>query len=561
MAVVLGCSTFMTSCTDYLTLYPTNSVILENYWKTAEDVNGMLATCYKNMVQKSTIERMMIWGELRADNMVTRTNASTDLKYIVEANLLETNGYFNWAVFYQTINYCNMLIKYAPGVMEEDPDFTQGDLEVVMGEAYALRALCHFYLVRSFRDIPLALEAMDADEQEMVYPQRAPMEVLDSIMVDLERASGLVMKKGGFTYDDYNYGRITRNAVYAMMADVNLWRAAFTQYEEALDAPSAKAIEYYTKAIENCDSVIEPMQREMIEMYEKRNEQMTVVGPGTKNPYFLIPTETTKALMVSASYNDIFGMEGSTESIFELVMDGSTNANDAVTSHYGYSKTTGSFIAPSKAPITQSLYGENDLRLYSFTNAPLKASGDDKTEYTIAKYAALRSPLNGEANANYWHGSSECSANWIIYRKTDVMLMKAQALAYRNADATDLGKAFELVTSVNRRSLIAERDTLKFEQYNTQELMKNLVLDERLRELTFEGKRWYDLVQKALIERSTKGILELITKKLDSNAGAVQSKMASINSLFCPIYERELKLNPLLKQNPAFESNSSIEQN
>ena len=75
MAVVLGCSTFMTSCTDYLTLYPTNSVILENYWKTAEDVNGMLATCYKNMVQKSTIERMMIWGELRADNMVTRTNA------------------------------------------------------------------------------------------------------------------------------------------------------------------------------------------------------------------------------------------------------------------------------------------------------------------------------------------------------------------------------------------------------------------------------------------------------------------------------------------------------
>jgi len=561
MAVVLGCSTFMTSCTDYLTLYPTNSVILENYWKTAEDVNGMLATCYKNMVQKSTIERMMIWGELRADNMITRTNASTDLKYIVEANLLETNGYFNWAVFYQTINYCNMLIKYAPGVMEEDPDFTQGDLEVVMGEAYALRALCHFYLVRSFRDIPLALEAMDADEQEMVYPQRAPMEVLDSIMVDLERASGLVMKKGGFTYDSYNYGRITRNAVYAMMADVNLWRAAFTQYEEALDAPSAKAIEYYTKAIENCDSVIEPMQREMIEMYEKRNEQMTEVGPGTKNPYFLIPNETTKAQMVSESYNEIFGMEGSTESIFELVMDGSTNANGAVTSHYGYSKTTGSFIAPAKAPITQSLYGENDLRLYSFTNAPLKASGDDKTEYTIAKYAARRSPLNGEANANYWHGSSECPANWIIYRKTDVMLMKAQALAYRSDDAADLSKAFELVTSVNRRSLIAERDTLKFEQYNTQELMKNLVLDERLRELTFEGKRWYDLVQKALIERSTKSILELITKKLDSNAGAVQSKMASINSLFCPIYERELKLNPLLKQNPAFENNSSIEQN
>lgn len=561
MAIVLGCSSLMTSCTDYLTIYPTNSVILENYWKTAEDVNGMLATCYKNMVNENTIKRMMIWGELRADNMVTRTNASTDLKYIVEANLLETNGYFDWAIFYQTINYCNMLIKYAPGVMEEDPDFTQGDLEVVMGEAYALRALCHFYLVRSFRDIPLALEAKDADEQEMVYPQLAPLEVLDSIMVDLDRASGLVMKKGGFTYDDYNYGRITRNAVYAMMADVNLWRAAFTQYEEGSETPSAKVLEYYTKAIENCDSVIEPMQREMIEMYEKRNEQMTEIGPGTKNPYFLITNETNKAQMESKAYNLIFGSEYSTESIFELDFDGNTNINSAVTGFYGYSATTGDFIAPSKAPITQTLYGENDVRLFAFTNAPLKAGTDDKTTYTIAKYAARRSPLNGEANASFWHTSSNCAANWIIYRKTDVMLMKAQALAHRNTEADDLSKAFALVQSVNRRSLINERDTLKFDEYSSQEQMKNLVLDERLRELTFEGKRWYDLVQKALIEGSTKSILELITKKLDSNAGAVQSKMASINSLFCPIYERELKLNPLLKQNPAFENSNSIEQN
>ena len=91
--------------------------------------------------------------------------------------------------------------------------------------------------------------------------------------------------------------------------------------------------------------------------------------------------------------------------------------------------------------------------------------------------------------------------------------------------------------------------------------MKNLVFDERLRELTFEGKRWYDLVQKALCEGTTKNILELIIKKLDSNAGAVQSKMASINSLFCPIHEDELNLNPALKQNEAFKSNNSIEKN
>lgn len=571
MAVALGCSSMLTSCTDFLTIYPTNSVILENYWKTAEDVDGMLATCYKNMVSADCIKRLMIWGELRADNVITRTNAETDLKYIVEANLLESNPYFKWEKFYQTINYCNMMIKYAPGVLNEDPDFTQGDLEVVMGEAYALRALCHFYLLRSFRDIPMSFVAMDADEQDMIYPQYAPLEALDSIMVDLKRASNLVMQTGGFSDDDYNQCRITRNAVYAMMADVNLWQAAFTQYEEGTDMPSANAIKYYDEAIVNCDSVIVPMERAIIEAYDRFNETMTDIGPGTDNPYYLIQNrETNRNSMISSAYNSIFGTSSSSmsfsrislnETIFKLDFDGNNNANSAVTDLYGYNKTSGAFMVPSKAPIVTDLYEETDLRLYSFTSAPIKASGDDKTEYTIAKYATKSSTLNGGINADAWHGSSNCPADWIIYRKTDVMLMKALALVCRNTAENDLRKAFELVQAVNRRSIIDVRDSLNQADYSSQDEMKNLVLDERLRELTFEGKRWYDLVQNALCERSTKTLLERIVKKLDSNAGAVQSKMASINSLFCPIYESELKLNPLLKQNPAFESNNSIEQN
>ena len=283
MAAALGCSSMMTSCTDFLTIYPTNSTILENYWKSAEDVNSMLAACYKNMIDDNTVKRMMIWGELRADNMITRTSASTDLRYIVEANLLETNDYFQWNKFYQTINYCNMLLKYAPDVVNQDPDFMTGDLDIVMGEAYAIRALCHFYLVRSFRDIPLSYEALDADEQlKPEYPQVDPLVALDSIMSDLQRASTLVMRSGGFTgrtivttsaqtskVYDFNTCRITRNAVNAMMADVSLWRAAFTQYKDNSDTPSAQAIEFYNDAVTYCDEVINAMHAAIDEAKEK----------------------------------------------------------------------------------------------------------------------------------------------------------------------------------------------------------------------------------------------------------------------------------------------------
>ena len=585
MAAALGCSSMMTSCTDFLTIYPTNSTILENYWKSAEDVNSMLAACYKNMINDATVKRMMVWGELRADNMITRTSASTDLRYIVEANLLETNDNFKWDVFYQTINYCNMLIKYAPDVVNQDPDFMTGDLDIVMGEAYALRALCHFYLVRSFRDIPLSYEALDADEQlKAEYPQVEPLVALDSIMSDLQRASGLVMRSGGFTgrtvvstsaqtakVYDFNNCRITRNAVYAMMADVSLWRAAFTQYNDNSDALSAKAIEYYNDAITYCDEVINAMHASIDEAKEKYNITVNDMGPGTDNPYYLATNEgVSRNTMISPAYNTIFGASSAVmggrmlptdEVIFKLVYDGSTNANGAVKDYYGYNKTTGAFMVPGKSPIVGDLYKTSDIRRYSFTSYPVSGSGDDKAEYTIAKYATKSSTLDGGTRADCWYGDIKCPADWIIYRKTDVMLMKALALASRSEAAEDLAKSFELVQVVNRRSIIEKRDSLVPEEYQTQAAVKELVLNERLRELTYEGKRWYDLVQKALCERSTKNVLELVIKKLDSNAGAVQSKMASINSLFCPIHEDELKVNPALKQNPAFEKSSSIERN
>ena len=249
------------------------------------------------------------------------------------------------------------------------------------------------------------------------------------------------------------------------------------------------------------------------------------------------------------------------EVIFKLVYDGSTNANGAVKDYYGYNKTSGAFMVPGKSPIVGDLYKTSDIRRYSFTSYPVSGSGDDKAEYTIAKYATKSSTLDGGTRADCWYGDIKCPADWIIYRKTDVMLMKALALASRSEAAEDLAKSFELVQVVNRRSIIEKRDSLVPEEYQTQAAVKELVLNERLRELTYEGKRWYDLVQKALCERSTKNVLELVIKKLDSNAGAVQSKMASINSLFCPIHEDELKLNPALKQNPAFEKSSSIERN
>lgn len=589
LAVVLGCSTIFTSCTDFLTIYPTNSVIHENFWQTSEDVNGVLATSYLQLLSSQALERMIVWGELRGDIMAVRNTAGNTYKYIVEGNLQDNNSYCNWAVFYRAINYANMVIEFAPMVIERDPDFTQGDLDIVLGEMYAVRALSHFYLVRAFRDIPLSYKASLNDAELGTYPQVHPCVTLDSIMNDLDRAESLVMRTGGFPKGEFNYSRITRDAVLAMKADVNLWRAAFATYYEGNDSVhTATPDEYYLMAIDNCDRVINSYI-DRLAKYHKDHNTNDEVGPGTNNPYYL----ATNGMRIGTSnnsvvYDNIFGsgkdfvssdaLIDRGEVLFELKYDEKVNNSSAISSFYGSAGGLGlfnvanSYIAPEGNVVEdKAKYRASDLRLYNFTDADKLGANEDKTssgaprEVGIGKYACKMSPaaigaLDTRAAANY-RSSSSFDANWIIYRLTDVMLMKAEALAHLStATEQDCHEAFNLAKYVNLRWLTTQSDSLQYANFDTKDKVAQLVLNERARELAFEGKRWFDLVRVALRDKKTDNIL-FVADKVEGASTAVRKKLNSINTLFFPIAESELNVNEYLVQNPAYENSTSVEQN
>jgi hypothetical protein len=151
------------------------------------------------------------------------------------------------------------------------------------------------------------------------------------------------------------------------------------------------------------------------------------------------------------------------------------------------------------------------------------------------------------------------------------MLMKAEALAMLisnetpAADSEDmefLTQAFELVQAVNNRSLMSEDEKLVKESFSTKKAISELILNERARELAFEGKRWYDLVRLALRTNTTNEVSTLVSAKIEGGgASAVKKKLSTMNSLFFPIAKAELNVNPLLGQNPAYKQSSSVSQN
>jgi hypothetical protein len=145
-----------------------------------------------------------------------------------------------------------------------------------------------------------------------------------------------------------------------------------------------------------------------------------------------------------------------------------------------------------------------------------------------------------------------------------MMLIKAEALIERNLEG-DFEKAFALIDIVNKRSNDAvpgglHTSTLKFSDYaDSKAAMEDLVMEERQREFVFEGKRWFDLVRLARRDGINDRLVSLVSRKYIENVNALKIKLADPNIIYFPYAKSELKVNPLLKQNPAYTSGEESE--
>ena len=579
IATVTALTLMTAGCTDFLTIYPTDKVVLEDFWKDKSDVEGMVANCYKSFASDAFVKRCFVYGELRSDDVIETTNIGTELKYINNANLLATNGYCNWSIYYKIINNCNIVLHFAPQVLEEDPDFSQGDLDVTRGEMLALRALCHFYLVRTFRDVPILKEAKIDDSQELHIRQSDPIETLDFILADLKEAESLVLPSGSYNKETYNKGRFTADAVRAIRADVLLWKAAFTQFKNKSDG--SECYDFYTECIDYCERIIADRKQYLID-WKKKNQtaNMEEEQQGGNALVASYPLETHPINQATASSHDetyvkiFYDKNNRKESILEIQREQNNNRNYAICSFYGYEQgqTSMPFYASSylgkKATDDNNLYKATDLRRASFINQ----HGPEEDVYPISKYTTRSTSVGGtnrDGDAQYTDygndGSNYTWMNVILYRITDVMLMEAEARALR-ADSinNDLSESFKLVKAVYYRSnpwKVSVRDSISVAGGSASS-MQELVLKERQRELCFEGKRWFDLVRMALREGSTNNMLNImVPHKYESNQSAIKSKMASIDALFFPIAESVLKTDTMLVQNPVYIKEDVISKN
>ena len=575
-----GATAALTACNDFLTIYPTDRVVGEDFWKTKADVNQMVDGCYKSMIDYSVQERAIMWGAYRSDELdkLSDYNDNT-LDNISAVNLLPTNRYNDWSAFYKVINNCNIVLNHAEAVMDEDPEFTLGDYQVVRAQMLALRSLCYFYLVRAFRDVPYTEHSYEEDSQAEPQPQSAPDIVLQHCLDDLLDARQYIMRSGAYgRYDWRNWGYMTRDAIHALMADIYLWRASMTH--SAAD---------YQQAIVYSDSVINA-KHAYYELYKEYDITET-----EEDIYHL--EDGDRAL------STIFGTNSgnSHESILEWQYNGRDNSNKALENYY-YESGDDNNYRQTSILMASSLFNSVDPNAntnqakkfylsandYRYWNNVYEANNEEAEQMSVRKMVSTSDISNikglnvGESKSNS-RAFREFRQNWIVYRLTDVMLMKAEALvetAKSDSDVVNLKQAFNLVQAVNKRSMQkTATDTLKFENFKSKEDFELLVLAERERELCFEGKRWWDLMRycyrhmEGVDARQTlasqgawpalyQPMLSMIVRKYSGEGGdAVSYKMKSEPYLYWPILESETKVNNLLNQNPVYIQEKSTSKN
>ncbi len=496
------------SCDDWFNITPKSEMVGEDFWKDKTDVQSAVSSCYRAMCESGFVKRLIVWGELRSDNVVPGPSSETDLTLVLNASIAPSNSYAGWGEVYQVINYCNTVIEKAPEVKPVDPNFSQAELDQYLAEASVIRAFCYFTLVRTFNNVPYIDKPYLDDTREYNVPQSSAEEILGKLIADLHQYEDKVVK----VYNSnivYTRGRVTQKALWALMADMYLW------------------LQDYEHCVTYCDKIL--------------NENST-------NPLSMVPASTY--------YNKVFFQGNSDESIWELEFDNNTH-NGAVNDMYGSNNNDPKLCCSDLS----ELRGMDFMRVtnkvahdYRGVHSYILSSGS----YRIRKYVAnlnLRGDLASIRANDFTWGNGY--SNWIFYRLADAYLMKAEALV----EMGRLDEAYKCVCKTYDRAN-PDLDEGTLEAPANQFDARNLVFDERQREFLFEGKRYFDLVRRMRREGSTSAtvyeylIQKYVLMSLDQNT--VLSKINDIDAIYMPIHENEIKLNTSLVQNRFYERSTDI---
>lgn len=239
----------MTGCKkNFLDEFNPSNRTTDNYYNTATGYDGLVISCYP-LLRDITQQRVITlngtdmfsaggWsGTLFFPSQTTQSGSNFDT-YDIGLNSSSGEVQVLWDLLYRNINRCNAAVERAPAVV----GMADSLRNVRVAEARFLRALCYFWAVQQWGDIPMPLtETQTASLEVKKTPQK---DVYTQIISDLNFAVSKLPTV------QPNTGRATQGAAKFLLARVYLTRG--WNFQNALGGTPAD----FTSALGLCDDLI-----------------------------------------------------------------------------------------------------------------------------------------------------------------------------------------------------------------------------------------------------------------------------------------------------------------
>lgn len=257
------------SCSGFLDKVPTDSVVSESAMATLADakvvVNGLYTGLKYYTVYGTNIPYM---GDLRGDNLYPVNNSgsgSTIYKFGYES--IQSTYFTMWQYYYITLNKANSLIENIQTleVVSNEDIATKND---ILGQAYAVRALCHFDIARLYgypymKDNGASLGAVIATQ--VLAPSEARLarstvaETYTQVEKDIAAALPLLSKEKNGGHFNYWATKMLQARVALYKGD---WGTAYSAATEVINQSPYRMVprnEYLAYWGKECDdeSVLE----------------------------------------------------------------------------------------------------------------------------------------------------------------------------------------------------------------------------------------------------------------------------------------------------------------
>lgn len=424
-----------------------------------------------------------------------------------------------WGKRWSTINIAAQSIRGLEILSETTTDsITLDNIRLLRANACFMRAMSMFEMAMYWGEVPV-IEIEDLDNPDVDMSRRSLNEVWTQIFNDLTYAS-LYLASGRQTGQ-----RATKGAAIAMLGKLYVYAPAESGFRDF-----SKAAGYFEQIIPNYSleanygTLFDEWGKLEFNSNESIFELDFICNQTSPNHWQWDMGSRTLANLGESCYIGGYDVALPTEYAYNMKSGGGVwedgDLRKDISIRYDFTYRGQSFTIPS--------WGADELD-------PHIKKWEDRRLDKFSTPAQAVDATNGRSF--YWSGK-----NYIFIRFADVLLCYAECLNELNRTS----EAVQIVNQVRRRAWGGTLPADKEWQGLSQEQFRIDILDERMRELCFEGWRRMDLIR-------TGKFVELIRER---NPWAKAQGSIQEFHMRWPIPESEIKNNPYMDmstdQNPGY---------